>query len=97
MSRAPITLLLVVGQILMASVLTVLCVVWMFRTRELNILAYQTNLRQQETSQNRQAFVTLLQDTAAYSERNPAMRSLLQQLGVKFNNASPTNVPANRR
>lgn len=97
MSRAPVTFLLVVGQILMSLLLTVLCVVWMFRSREMNILAYQTSVRGQETAQNRQAFMALLQDTATYSEKSPAMRSLLQQLGVKFNGQSPTNFPTQRR
>jgi hypothetical protein len=68
----------------------------------------EANLRAQETAQVRQGFMNLLQDTAIYSERSPAMKVLLQQLGVRVTQngpgnpagtpaSAPTASPANRR
>ncbi len=72
------------------------------------MLGVETNLRAQETAQVRQGFMNLLQDTAIYSERSPAMKVLLQQLGVRVTQngpgnpagtpaSAPTASPANRR
>lgn len=68
------------------------------------MLGVEANLRAQETAQVRQGFMNLLQDTAIYSERSPAMKVLLQQLGVRVTQngpsapaSAPTASPANRR
>ncbi len=68
------------------------------------MLGAEANLRAQETGQVRQGFMNLLQDTAIYSERSPAMKVLLQQLGVRVTQngpgtpaSAPTASPANRR
>jgi hypothetical protein len=101
MTRSPSSRVLAATQGGLALLFCGLCVIWMFRTREIGLLGVETNLRGQETAQLRQGFMNLLQDTAVYSERSPAMRVLLQQLGVRVTqngtggpSASPASTPA---
>ena len=108
MTRSPSSRVLAATQGALACLFCGLCVVWMFRTREIGQLGVEANLRAQETGQVRQGFMNLLQDTAIYSERSPAMKVLLQQLGVRVtqngpgaaagtSTPTPTAPPANRR
>lgn len=108
MTRSPSSRVLAATQGALAFLFCGLCVVWMFRTREIGQLGVEANLRAQETAQVRQGFMNLLQDTAIYSERSPAMKVLLQQLGVRVTQngpgtpagapaSTPTASPASRR
>lgn len=89
MTRSPSPRVLAATQGALALLFCGLCVVWMFRTREIGLLGVEANLRAQETAQIRQGFMNLLQDTAVYSERSPAMKVLLQQLGVRVTQNGP--------
>ena len=94
MSRSPVLMLLVSVQVIASLLLSALCVVWLFRTRDMGMLAAQSNARMAEVSQVRQGFMALLQDTVAYSEKNPSMKLLLQQLGVRVNVNGAPSAPA---
>lgn len=85
MNRSPVLLLLVVAQVIASLAFAGLSVVWLVRTRSMGILALQSNAEVAKVGQLRQGMGALLQDSVAYSERNPAMKSLLQQLGVRVN------------
>jgi outer membrane murein-binding lipoprotein Lpp len=101
MSRSPVLILLVAAQVVASLVFAGLSVVWLIRTRDMTQLAVRSNAEMAKVAQLRQGVGALLQDSVAYSERNPAMKTLLQQLGVKVN--APGNSPqapqpnANRR
>jgi hypothetical protein len=85
MNRSPVLLLLVVAQVLAALIFASLCVVWLLRTRTMSQLGAQSNAQMARVAQMRQGVGALLQDSVAYSEKNPAMKGLLQQLGVRVN------------
>jgi hypothetical protein len=100
MSRSPVIALLVVAQALASLAVCILCIVWLFRTRDMTTLAVQSNAGMTEITQVRQSLMALLQDTVTYSEKSPSMRLLLQQMGVRVNPPgaapapAPTPVPA---
>ncbi|MSU33151.1 MAG: hypothetical protein EXS25_10965 [Pedosphaera sp.] len=64
------------------------CVFWVFQTREANRLGAISNSQVMEMGQMRQGFMALLQDSAQYSEKNLAMRSLLERMGFRINSAA---------
>ncbi len=82
----------------MASlILSALCVFWVFQTREANRLGAISHAQVVEMGPMRQGFMALLQESAQYSEKNMAMRSLLEQMGVRINSAAtaPKTTPIN--
>jgi hypothetical protein len=91
MRHSPILLLLAVVQIIAAVVLGFFALKWRRQTGDMLALGPETQQLSLQIQAARQPLTALLTDSVTFSEKNPALRTVLQQAGVRI---TATNSPA---
>ena len=89
MKKSAFTPLLLGLQATASVALCVLCYLWVQKSREFNRLNLALRVITPTVTQNKSALTQMVTDAAVYSEKNPAMRTLLLQMGVKIENQAP--------
>ena len=83
MKKSAFTPLLLGLQVAASIGLYVLCYLWVQKSREFNRLNGALRIMTPSVNQNKSALAQLVSDSIGYSEKSPAMRALLAQMGVK--------------
>jgi hypothetical protein len=95
MKKSALTTLLLGAQAGASVALCVLCVLWFQRSREFNLVNGVMRGMIPALNANKSAFTQLIGDSAAYSEKNAGMRTLLNQMvGTKLPPLNTNSSPA---
>ena len=94
MNKSAFTHLLAGLQAAASLGLCVLCYLWVQQSREFNRMNGVLRSMHSSVSQNKTALTQMVGDSISYSDKNPAMRNLLMQMGVPLSN--PAGAPAAR-